>query len=560
MLSQLSIRTRLGTALGALFLLLIAVAGIGAYGLRQVDAGTNRLNTVYLPGTRMIGEIAEYAARYRQIQAAYLLADTAEARRPEEQSLTHLRGQLNEAWRRYDLLPDTVESRRANDAAKAAWRAYTAFDERLLSLSRAGNETAAEALYTGDMRATAGRLREALDSLSELTQRRSNAAQAAGDATYSQALWALGLLSLLAMALALGAALWLDRGTARPLGALSARMRSLAAGDKQAPVPGTSQQGEVGQMAQALESFRLAALEQDRLTAAEIEEAKKRAQRAQRVDTLVKDFETEAADVLGAVSSAATELSATATGMTATAQEGTAQAATVATASQQTSANVQTVAASTEELSSSIVEVARQVRETASITTRAAEAARQTDGTVRGLAEAATKIGDVVRLISDIAAQTNLLALNATIEAARAGDAGKGFAVVASEVKNLAAQTAKATEEIAQHITAMQTETQRSVEAIAGIGRTVEELNTTTAQVAAASEQQAAATREIGRAVAEAAQGAEEASRSAAGVRDGAERTGHAAQDLKGASAELAEQSERMRGQVDRFLEDIRAA
>jgi methyl-accepting chemotaxis protein len=165
-----------------------------------------------------------------------------------------------------------------------------------------------------------------------------------------------------------------------------------------------------------------------------------------------------------------------------------------------------------------------------------------------------------VRLISDIAGQTNLLALNATIEAARAGEAGKGFAVVASEVKNLATQTAKATEEIGAQIAAMQAETGRTVDAIAAIARTIEELNANTGQVAAASEEQAAATQEIGRAVAEAAQGTQEASRSAVGVKQGAERTGGAAQDLRGASTELAEQSERLRGQVDGFLAGIRAA
>jgi methyl-accepting chemotaxis protein len=211
-------------------------------------------------------------------------------------------------------------------------------------------------------------------------------------------------------------------------------------------------------------------------------------------------------------------------------------------------------------MAASIAEVARQVAESARVARWAAEDARSTDATVASLSEAAQRICEVVRLIGGIAGQTNLLALNATIEAARAGEAGKGFAVVASELKTLATQTAKATEEIGAQITAIQSETDRAVEAIRGINKTIEDMDGLTQQVAAAAEQQSAATREIGRAVAEAASGTQEVTRLAIGVTTGAQQTGAAASQVQAAPGELSLRAESLRGEVDSFLAGIRAA
>jgi methyl-accepting chemotaxis protein len=246
--------------------------------------------------------------------------------------------------------------------------------------------------------------------------------------------------------------------------------------------------------------------------------------------------------------------------MSATAEETERQSTAVAAASDQATANVQTVAAASEELSGSIAEIGRQVADSARIAGLAVEEANRTNGQVTALSEAAQKVGDVIRMINDIASQTNLLALNATIEAARAGEAGKGFAVVASEVKSLANQTARATEEIASQIEAIQAATTDTVEAIQRIGGTIGQISEISATIAAAVEQQGAATQEIARNVTEAATGTADVSSNIATVTRAAGETGAAASQVLSAAGELSQQGETLSAEVARFLQNIRAA
>jgi methyl-accepting chemotaxis protein len=283
-------------------------------------------------------------------------------------------------------------------------------------------------------------------------------------------------------------------------------------------------------------------------------------QRGQRLDALLKDFETKTADLVGIVASAATELEATARAMTATTDETTQQATNVTAAVEAASVNVQTVASAAEELSASIGEISRQVAQSAEIADRAVQDANRTDAIVKTLAEGAQKIGDVVGLISTIAGQTNLLALNATIEAARAGEAGKGFAVVASEVKSLANQTAKATEDISRQIAQIQVATKEAVTAIEGITETIGEVSRIAASIAAAVEEQGAATQEIARNIHEAATGTQQVSGNIVRVRQGATDTGAAASQVLSAAGDLSGQAERLSGDVQRFVTEVKAA
>ncbi|MET1028101.1 MAG: methyl-accepting chemotaxis protein [Dongiaceae bacterium] len=351
------------------------------------------------------------------------------------------------------------------------------------------------------------------------------------------------------------------RSITRPIVTMTKAMEALAGGDRTTTIPAMDRGDEVGAMARTLQVFKENMQRADQLSS-EQDEIRERAAADQRsaMNKMANEFEASVKDVVETVSSASVELQSSAQAMSATAEQTNQQSNTVAEASERATSNVQTVAAAAEQLSASIAEIGRQVSQATSIAGKAVQEADRTNDSVRGLADAAQAIGDVVKLISDIAGQTNLLALNATIEAARAGEAGRGFAVVASEVKNLASQTARATEEIASKIGEIQTATTQSVDAIQGIGSVIGEINHISTTIAAAIEEQTAATQEIARNVQEASQGTTEVSANIQGVTQAAGETGRAAEQVLAAASGLGRQSEILRGQVDQFIATIRAA
>ena len=350
-------------------------------------------------------------------------------------------------------------------------------------------------------------------------------------------------------------------GIVRPVNLLKAVMEAFARNDLQADVPGIDRRDELGDMARTVEVFKKNGLDKIRMEA-EQKETEQRAvvQRKADMIKLADQFEGAVGEIIETVSSASTELEASASTLTATAARAQEVTTTVAAASEEASTNVQSVASATEEMASSVNEISRQVQESARMAGEAVDQARKTNDRVSELSKAAGRIGDVVELINTIAGQTNLLALNATIEAARAGDAGRGFAVVASEVKALAEQTAKATGEIGQQITGIQAATQDSVNAIKEISGTIERLSEISSTIAAAVEEQGAATQEISRNVQQAAQGTQQVSSNIIDVQRGAGETGSASSQVLSAAQSLSRDSNRLKHEVGEFLNTVRAA
>ena len=463
---------------------------------------------------------------------------------PDEKAKAMLPG-VREAFSAYrSQMEATLAAIEAEKSAKLSESADKLRDAAMKS------RTAAEALQ--------GRIRELADRLNARVEEKSAEAREQYETTSRL------LIILAAIGVVLGGVIGFvigQYGIARPIKTIVGVLQDLAAGRYQVDIAGLDRKDEIADVARTAEVFRENGLAKLRMEAEQKElEQRSAAQRRQDMMRLADEFESAVGQVIETVNSASTELEASATSLTSTAEHAQQLATVVASASEEASTNVQSVASATEELSSSITEISRQVQESARVAGNAVTQARTTTERVSELSNAATRIGDVVELINTIAGQTNLLALNATIEAARAGEAGRGFAVVASEVKALAEQTAKATGEIGQQIAGIQAATEHSVGAIREISNTIEKLSEISSTIAAAVEEQGAATQEIARNVQQASQGTQQVSSNITDVQRGAAETGSASSQVLAAARSLSGDSERLKTEVGRFLGTVRAA
>ena len=545
----------------ATVLAVTAMLGVFAINrLSSVNDDATLISKNYLVAATSLGDFSYQATRYRQLQAAALLMSALDDKAAEEKSALTAAETANKAWDVYSPTVDAGQEKAMADKLHGLWDDYVALNEKLTGLSHAAKNEEAVTLYTGDMRTVYNKFQDVLQQDKQYQLDQGNKVTQELDSTYSNS----RMLIIIGIALAAGCCFltgWMIvGGVSAPIRAMTTAMTRLAQHDLTTEVHGLDRKDEVGQMANAVQVFKNSMLETDRLKEEQEVAQKATAARTAKVDQLTRTFDERVQGVVQNVASQATQMQSSAQSMSASAEESTKQAGAVAAASEESAANVQTVASAAEELSSSIAEIGRQVAHSSQIAATAVTEAAKANDMVQGLLNASGKIGEIVALINEIADQTNLLALNATIEAARAGEAGKGFAVVAAEVKNLATQTSKATEEIGAQITSVQGATQNAVNAIGSIGKTIGEIDQISAAIAAAVEQQGAATQEIARNVEEAAKGTQEVSSNIGGVTEAANSTGAVANQVLASARSLTEQSGELRALVQTFLTEVKAA
>jgi methyl-accepting chemotaxis protein len=567
-MEYIAMKLRLTISRAILIFGLVTAAGLGAviatsvYGLSQLKVGGPLYNQLKL-GNDLIADILpppEYVIE-AYLEATLVLRDPAQlaAHRDRIAQLKKEYDERHAFWVKSDLDP-VLKAKLVEKSDGEVRRFWTAIQDGLLPALAKGDSAAAAKSYA-EIAARYAAHRAIIDDIVKQTNDQNAATEVAATervSTFTLLLWSVSAVVFLVI----GAGIFgVAFGVIRPIAAMTEVMNGLAGGNLNVAVPALTREDEVGAMARAVQVFRENA---QRVRSMESEQVglklKAEDDRKAAMLAMADGFDSAIGKIIQTVSAASSELESSAGRLTKTAEVTQTLSATVAAASEQSSANAQSAAAAAEEMAASVSEIGRQVQDSHRISQQAVSQVEQTNARIADLTQSASRIGEVVKMISAVAEQTNLLALNATIEAARAGEAGRGFAVVASEVKALAAQTAKATEEISEQIGQMQSATSQSVSAIEEIGGTIGRIAEISQSIAAAVEEQGATTQEISRNVQQAAQGASQVAGSITDVNRGATDTGVASTHVHGLAQSLLAQSNHLKGEVEKFLSTVRAA
>ena len=555
---RVTVKSSLIALVSFLIVLLMAQGWSALSRLEAMFTSEQDIAENWFPSVKALADVKYEITRYRLGGTRHVLSTRDDEMKALDERLVTISKSIVDGFAVYEKLISSEEERGIWNEFRKDWDTYGKAQEQALIASRKNENEAAAAAFARTTDLFDKALGE-LDRDVALNDKSAKLAAETAEKVFAQArVIVIGLVAIALLA-GLAAIVFVVVRVTRPLQTLTAAMGSVAAGRLDADIPSRDRRDEIGDMARTLVVFRdglaeTAHLRQDQARREE-ETARRRVEERNRI---ADDFMSTMGTLADSFVKSSAEVAEAARNLSATAEETSRQAQSVAQAAEEASTNVETVAASTEELAASVREITQQVNHSAVIAGTAAEEASATESNIRGLSQAAEKIGDVVNLIRDIAGQTNLLALNATIEAARAGEAGKGFAVVASEVKQLAAQTAKATDEIAAKIGEIQSATSDTVASITRIVGTIGTIREVTSSIAGSVAQQGAATDEISGNTHRAAEGAGQVTNTIAGVGQAAEMTGAASTQLMSLSDGLSRQADSLTHEVEDFVKTLR--
>ena len=557
----MSIGTKLVAVLGALVVLCALTGGVALQKLSSFKDITARMRNENIESLMYLEPMQSDLLGLRLRLRELFEANTAEERSAIRDRIVKTRSTLDGERQKYSRTVSSGEEQDLYNSYSENLGKFMTGTDAMLDGMTPQNSPERISTFNRDVRPFGATSGELTQKLFDLNVEQFRKLAGLGDDLYASSRTFLIVLTAIAFAASVAFCWMLVSGIAKPVRASADNMRRLAAGDLLVDVEGADRKDEVGILAGAMQAFKEALVDKQRLEAQQVTQKNEAdTQRKTLLQSVASDLETRVGSLAKSLTENSGVMQATADAMSVTATQTNSQASAVAAAAEEASSGVQTVAAAAEELAASIGEISRQVAQSARMTERAVADARRTDTVVRALADGAEKIGQVVELINRIASQTNLLALNATIEAARAGDAGKGFAVVASEVKSLALQTGKATEEIGAQISQIQSATNEAVTAIRGITSTIEEVSAIATTIASAVEEQGAATGEIARNVQQTAASTQMVTSNITGVSQAANDTGVAASQVLSSAGELSRQAEQLGNEVRELSKRVRSA
>ncbi|WP_052657503.1 methyl-accepting chemotaxis protein [Thalassospira sp. HJ] len=558
--TNIQISQKLMVSFAAVMVLGLFLGFFAVHKKRQINDVATAIETKWIPAITTSAAINDKFSALRIGSLEYVSATeeaTLDTLKSDIQGDIAALEEMSRDYREYATFPEIA------DIWERAHELLTQHNNQLLSvvLERdKGNDSQYRSIIVNELGALNGQARSLLDELVAVNARMGAEESQRGYLEYISARNTTLVVTAIVFLLNIFLAYYLSGTISKPIKEITAVMRTLASGDKSVEVPGEQRADEIGFMAKAVTVFKESMIQADELAAQREQRQAEQLKRAERVDSLSKQFDKDAASSLEGVRSASVSMQEGSEKLLIAVDHAERRSGEVTTAVQQASSNVQTVAFSAEELSVSISQITSDVSEATRVSGEAVSQAARTGKVIENLQGAAGRIGEIVELISDIAGQTNLLALNATIEAARAGAAGKGFAVVAAEVKNLADQTARATEEIAAQINGTRQATDDAVSAISEISTTIERVNEIAANISVAVDQQKSATEEIAQNIDQVAVGTEDVTSNMKDVSAAVLSSGDVARDVQDASTLMSEEAEKMRKLITAFLKEVRAA